>query len=185
MSVLNFPTCPSDCSGSLPAIDFDLCAPELHYGEISHIYVATAAAAAFANVELLGEWSTRLSEAGVDPDAIRELVVMGDLPEPEQTEITISGDRRVIGFKTFAINFDIDETNDVNYYWLMNQECSFQNRIWYRTADGLLYGGNTGILATIRMNQIIPRERTEIVKFTGTVVWKSQFSPLRTVFPLV
>ena len=177
MSVLVIPTCPTDCSG-LPAVYFDECAPDVHYGEVVKLYMAAVDAADFTNVELLGEWTTRLSDAGVDPDAIRELTVYGELPEAEQTEITISGDRTVVGYKQFTLNFEVDETNDINYNWLMNLECNLKFKIWFETSDGRLYGGNEGIEATVRANLMIPKERTDIVKFIGTAKWKSIFSPL-------
>jgi len=178
MSVLTLPTCPTDCTG-LPAVNFDDCAPDIHYGEVVKLYMAAADADDFANVELIGEWTTRLSEsATATGDEIRELTVFGDLPEAEQSEITISGDRTVVGFKQFTLNFEIDETNDINYNWLMTLECNMKFKIWFETSDGRLYGGNEGILATVRANLMIPRDRAEIVKFMGTAKWKSIFSPL-------
>ena len=184
MSVLSLPVCPSDCTG-LPAVAFDVCAPELHWGGVAKLYMAAADADSFTNVEDPAEWATRLSEsATLTGDEIREATIMGDLPEPEQSEIPISGDRTAVGVKNFTLAFDIDETNDTNYLMLLNMECNLSFKIWYETSDGMLYGGNDGILATVRVNQIIPRERTELVKLTGTAKWKSQFSPLRVVSPL-
>ena len=89
MSILILPTCPDDCSG-LPAVDFDICAPELHYGEVAKVYLAAADADDFTNVEDLAEWTTRLDDsATATGDEIRTLTVIGELPEPEQTELTI------------------------------------------------------------------------------------------------
>lgn len=184
MSVLLNPTCPSDCS-TLPAVAFDTCAPELHWGEVTKLYVAAADADDFANVEDVTEWNTRLDQSAVATgDEIRELTVIAELPEPEQTETPVSGDRTAVGFKNFALNFDIDETNDTNYNFLLTLECNLSFKIWYETSDGMLYGGNEGILATLRANQVIPKERTELVKFVGVARWKSQTSPLRCVSPL-
>lgn len=184
MSVLTWPVCPTDCAGSLPAVDFDECAPEVHYGEVAKLYVAAADAASFANVELIGEWTTRISEDAVGADNIRALTIIGELPEPEQTEISISGDRTVVGYKQFTLNIEIDETNDVNYNFLLTYECNVKVKAWFETADGILYGGNDGIEGTLRLNNMIPRERTDVAKFVGTFKWKSQFSPLRCVSPM-
>ncbi len=184
MSVLLLPACPTSCAG-LPAIEKDLCAPEYHYGQIKTFYIAAADADDFSNVEDLAEWTTRLSDtATVTGNEIRELPVLADLPEPEQSEIPTSWDRTAVGLKQFTIPFDVDETNDVNYNWLLTLECNLKFKLWYETMDGMLYGGNTGIEATIRANHIIPRESTELAKFTGTAKWKSQFSPLRCVSPM-
>ena len=111
MSVLLYPTCPESCGGALPAVSFDDCAPAIHYGEVSKLYLANVEAANFTNVELLSEWTTRLSENSTDANAIREITVIGDLPEAERTEIAISGDRTIAGVKNFTMNFEIDETN--------------------------------------------------------------------------
>jgi hypothetical protein len=184
MSVLVLPVCPTDCSGSLESVLFDECAPEIHYGEIAKIYVSRADSADFANVEDLAEWTGRLDDTGVDPDDIRTLIVIGELPEPEQTEIAISGDRQIVGYKTFTLTFDIDETNDVNYNFLLNTECNLKYKFWFETADGLLYGGNEGIEATIKLNPVIPRGRADVAKFMGTAKWKSKNSPLRCVSPM-
>jgi len=184
MSVLILPVCPQDCTSSLPPVDFNECAPEVHYGEIAHLYIAKADAACFTNVELLAEWTVRLSEDAMGADNIRDLVVMGDIAEPEQTEITISGDRTVVGFKQFTITFEVDETNDINYNFLLTLECNTKYKLWFETADGLLYGGLCGIEGTMRLNNMIPRSREEVAKFMGTFKWKSQFSPLRSLSPM-
>lgn len=183
MSVLIYPVCPDGCESALPAVLFDDCAPEIHYGEVAKIYFANAEAADFTNVELLSEWTTRLSAAGTDPDAIRELTVLGDLPEAERTEINISGDRIIAGQKQFTLPFEVDETNVVNYEFLLTAECNLKFKMWFETSDGILYGGNEGILASVLMNLMIPRERTDVVKYMGTAKWKSQYSPLRSTMP--
>lgn len=183
MSVLIYPDCPSDCGGALPAVSFDDCAPAIHYGEVSKLYLANVEAADFTNVELLSEWTTRLTADGTNPDAIRELTVIGDLPEAERTEIAISGDRTIAGVKNFTMNFEIDETNVTNYNFLLTTECNLKFKMWFETSDGILYGGNEGIEASILMNLVIPRERTDVVKYMGQAKWRSQFSPLRSTMP--
>lgn len=183
MSVLVNPVCPENCEGALPPVLFDDCAPEIHYGQIVKLYLANAEAADFTNVELLSEWTTRLSADSTDPDAIRELTVIGDLPEPERTEQTISGDRIITGQKQFTMNFEVDETNVVNYEFMLTTECNLKFKLWAEMSDGILYGGNEGILASVLMNLLLPRERTDVVKYMGTAKWKSQFSPLRSTMP--
>ena len=183
MSVLNLPTCPDDCAGSLPEVSFNECAPEVYFGEIAKIYVAKSDSADFLNVEDLAEWTTRLSQDSADADAIRELTVIAELPEPEVTEQTISSDRTIVGYRQFVINGEIDENNDVNYNFMLNLQCNLKHKIWYETADGILYGGNEGIQATIRAHEFIPRARTDVKKIMFNIKWKSKFSPLRCVSP--
>jgi hypothetical protein len=185
MSVLLYPSCPEDCAGSLPDPSFNECAPVIGYGEISKIYLAKADAADFTNIEDLSEWTTRLALGISSADAIRAFTVMGDLPEAEATEITISGNRTIRGFKKFTMSFEIDEDNDENYQAHLTFECNTKFKMWIETADGMMFGGNEGLIASILTNYLIPRGRTEIRKIMGKAVWESKKSPLRNVSPLV
>ena len=182
MSVLFIPPCPTDCSGALADVSFNDCAPEWHWGEITKIYIAESNFAGFTDVTSLAEWTTNLSDTA--DDKIRTLIVKGELPEPETTETPASGDRIAIGYKTFSLPFIIDETNDINYNFLLLSECGGKYKIWYETSDGVLYGGNAGIEVSLRMNQIIPLERTALVTLSGKFTWKSLQSPFRSTSPM-
>jgi hypothetical protein len=138
--------------------------------------------AGFTDVSSLGEWTTNLSDTA--DNKIRTLIVIGELPEPERLEVATSGDRIAIGYKTFNLNFAIDETNDTNYNFLLQTECGGKFLIWYETSDGMLYGGNDGIEVSIVLNQPIPRERNAIVTIVGKATWKSKFSPYRCDSPM-
>ncbi len=184
MSVLLYPTCPESCAGSLPEPSFNDCAPEIGYGEISKMYLAKADADPFSNVELLSEWTERLAASVATDNAVRAFTVIADLPEPEISEITISGNRTVRGFKKFTMPFEIDEDNDINYQAHLVFECNTKFRMWFETADGMLFGGNEGIEASLLTNYVIPRERTGVRKIMGKATWDSKKSPLRNVSPL-
>jgi hypothetical protein len=101
------------------------------------------------------------------------------MPEPESTETPISGDRTVVGFKKFTLNLEIDETNDINYAFIFASECNGKYRMNFQTADGMLYGDYEGILASVKMNQVIPRERTAVTKIMVKVSWTSKNHPFR------
>jgi hypothetical protein len=182
MSVLFIPPCPTTCSGFVADVSFNECAPEYHWGEVSKIYITGLNFPGFFNPASLAEWTAALSDTA--DDKIRTLIVIGELPEPETTEVPTSGDRIAIGFKTFNLNFEIDETNDLNYNFLLMSECGGKYLIWYETSDGILYGGTEGLEVSIRLNQIIPRERTGLVKIMGKATWKSQHSPYRNDSPM-
>jgi hypothetical protein len=184
MSVLQLPVCPSDCAGSLEAVSFNECAPEVHYGEVSKVYVARADSADFTNVDIITEWTARLDDTGSDANDIRTLIGIGEIPVPEKTELTLSGDRIIYPPKKFTMLFEVDETNDTNYEFLQASECNLKFKFWYETSDGMLYGGNTGIEAIISGDAPIPKSREEIAKFMFTAKWKSQFSPLRCLSPM-
>jgi hypothetical protein len=97
----------------------------------------------------------------------------------------MSGDRIAIGYKTFTLPFEIDETNDTNYNFLLMTECGGKFKIWFQTSDDILYGGNLGIEVSFRANLLIPRERTALVKFMSKSTWKSLKSPFRCASPMV
>lgn len=182
MSVLFIPPCPTTCSGYVADVSFNECAPEYHWGEISKIYITGLTFPGFFNPASLAEWTASLSDTA--DDKIRTLIVIGELPEPETTEVPTSGDRIAIGYKTFNLNFEIDETNDLNYNFLLMSECGGKFLIWYETSDGMLYGGTKGLEVSIRLNQVIPRERIGLVKIMGKATWKSLQSPFRNDSPM-
>ena len=182
-SVLYVPPCPTDCSGAVGEVLFNDCVPELHWGEISYLYIVGSDFAGFTDVIDLAEWTANLDQ--VADDKIRKLTVIGELPEAEVTEVEYSGDRVAIGYKTFNLAFEVDETNETNYSFLLQTECGGKYLIWFETYDGILYGGNDGIEASVYLNLMIPRERTALVKYMGKATWKNLQSPFRCDTPMV
>lgn len=184
MSNLVMPPCPTDCASSLGAVSFNECSPELHYGEIRKLYVARADAADFVNSGAIGEWTTRLSDTSTDPDAIRTLIGIGEVPEPEQTEMLISGGRIIYSPMSFNLMFEVDETNDTNYNLMLETQCNNKYKIWAEMSDGMLYGGNSGIELVFKGTQPLPKTAEETVKILFKGKWKSAKSPLRTLSPM-
>lgn len=188
MSVNVLPTCPSDCTGVLESVSFNECAPEVHFGEIAKLYLwvdsATPPFSSQADYDSAAHWATHLDPTGTDIDDIREFIVIGEQPEPEQTETAISGDRTVVGYKKFTLNLEIDETNETNYNFLLGSECNGSYKANYETADGILYGGYLGLDMSIKMNQVIPRSRQEVVKIMVKVTWQSKNHPFRQISPV-
>lgn len=186
MSVTQLPVCPTTCEGPLGEYSFSECAPEVHFGEITKIYLWTESAtppfASQAEYDSIAHWNTHLDNSGSDVTDIRYLTVIGEMPEPEQTETPISGDRTVVGYKKFTIPFEIDETNDVNYAAIFDAECNGKYKANFETADGIVYGGYQGIDVSVRMNQVIPKSRQETVKIMGKMSWSSKNHPFRQLF---
>jgi hypothetical protein len=188
MSIISLPDCPTDCTGILESVSFSECAPEVHFGEIAKLYLwvdsATPPFASQADYDSAAHWATHLNPDGVAVDDIREFIVIGEQPEPEQTETPISGDRTVTGYKKFTLNLEIDETNETNYNFLLASECNGQYKANYETADGILYGGYLGLDVSIKMNQVIPKERSGVVKIMTKVTWSSKNHPFRQISPV-
>ena len=185
MSIILLPDCPVDCTGILEAVSFNDCAPEVHFGEIAKLYLwvdsATPPFASQAQFDSAVHWATHLSQSGNAVDDIREFTVIGEQPEPEQTETPISGDRTVIGWKKFTLNLEIDETNEINYNFLLASECNGKYKAVYETGDGIMYGGYLGLDVSLKMNQVIPKTRQEVVKIMVKVTWTSKNHPFRQI----
>ena len=152
-------TCANDCSDPIPAVSFDLCNPEVNFGEIDAIFV------------------TNVGNPLTDE-------VVGEKPAPEETEVVIARNISVTGAKTHTVNFEIHQTNKINYEFMRSFECARKVLIWYRTAGGLLYGGPSGIEVTLKMNQVIPKNRKELIMFVGSLKWDAKFHPCQANSPI-
>lgn len=183
MSMLFLPPCPTDCSSPQMPVSFSECAPEYHWGEVSKVYVAPADFLPF-DITDADEWADRLDDTA--DDMIRTLIGIGDMPEPEVTEIATSGDRKAYSSRQYTLNFTIDETNHLNYAWMAMTGCNTNYQFWFETSDGMLYSGgpDSGLEGTAVFHQIIPRTRQELVTFVGTFKWQSDFAPYRDESPL-
>jgi len=179
MSV-TIPTCPTDCTYTLPVVEADICNPDVDFGQIDTIYLAARNAADFTDWTSQTEWNTRLSNNGSGADDIRYLFGIGDKPEPEQAEFDISKDRTIYGKKTHTINFKIEETSLVNYTFMRNLECNGVYKMWYQSSKWL-YGGSDGVEdVSIKVSEIIPESNEEFKYINMAVTWKYQFSPEKT-----
>lgn len=181
MSLIN-PTCPTGCSFQIPAVDFDLCNPQIFFGEIEHIFMAAGDATPFTDFEDLAEWTARVSESAIEADTIRDFHVLADLPAASADEVVISLGRKVYSPATHTINVDIDDISDLNYEFARTTSCNTQFRIWFAT-ESHIFGGNDGILATVNLRPVIERGQKSVNKLTGTITWDAQFSPQRGVNP--
>lgn len=181
---MSLPLCPSGCDSNLPGFNFDNCNPEINNGEISKIYFTTDGnpLSDWRN-EL--EWDSRLDNEAAGASKIRVLTVIGELPAVGDNEKAISGGRIVEGVKDFVVNFTVDETGQDNYDALRAMECNSGNMlVWFQTRDGLLFGGNDGIAAKIKLKLAIPLSYNDIMNFPGTIKWKARFSPERITSPI-
>lgn len=176
--------CATDCSTSLPPVNFSSCAPQINLSEIGRVFIAKSNAAPFENWLSPVEWAARLEQSGGSDDAIRTLTVIGDKPAPTGTPVSISGGRTVISNKTHVVNFTIDETTPENHEFMRALECGGQFKIWYETLGGLLFGGNDGILATIAIDMVLERGTESLMVLNGTATWKNRFTEERGISPI-
>lgn len=182
MSVIN-PTCPDNCGALVPVVDFDICAPEIYFGEIQHIYVASGEADPFTDVEDLSEWTARLADTATSAEeSISDLHVVADLPAAAADEIIISLGRKINSPASHTINVDIDDVSAANYEFARTTSCNSLYRVWFAT-ESHIYGGTDGILANVNLRPVIERGQKTINKLMGAVTWEAQFSPERHTNP--
>jgi hypothetical protein len=183
MSII-LPSCPSGCSFVLPVVAFDECAPQLHFGEIRHLYIAVGDVEPFNDWTDPTEWVNRIDNSNVhDLDKIRKLDVIGDLPAASRDEVIISLGRKILSPPTWTINLEVDDLTDENYELARMTGCNLSMKFWYETTD-LLFGGNDGILGVLSLNPIIERGQKSLHKLVGTLTWESAYAPERADSPL-
>ena len=179
------PTCPANCAAPLPVVVFDDCSPETNLSEIEYIIFGKSTTPEIADVDDPSEWATRITNSGVSDDDLRMIRVIGDMPLPEDAEVTISGQRVLTVQRTFTVNAEVDETNDTNHDAFRQMQCGGSYRVWFVTRSGHIFGGTDGIQnATIRANLLLNRGDNEIMRYPVIVTWKSKFMPERSVWPI-
>lgn len=172
--------CPENCEAALPEVLFNICNPEVHSGNIARIFV-TNIGNPLSNWEDDTEWTARMALLAANPAKIWAWNVNAEKPEPETNVVEISRGRKINGQKTHTIPGEIDETNQTNYDALREYECGRQILFWYETLDGMLYGGNDGIIANLQINEVIPKSANEITMFPFVFDWKAKHHPCRTI----
>lgn len=175
--------CSADCDDAIPELEFNLCNPEVNFGEIDAIFVTNVGNPLTDETDA-AEWATRMALLAANPAKIQELQVVGEKPVPEETSVTIARNIEVTGAKTHTVNFEIHQTNKKNYEFMRSFECARKVLVWYRTAGGLLYGGPSGIEVTLKLNEQIPKTRKELIMFIGSIKWDSKFAPCRANSPI-
>ena len=156
MSVLYLPDCPTDCSSPQQPVSFSTCAPEYHWGRFQRCMLPLPT---YSRLTLPAWLNGHHALLIPGDDKIRTLVGIGEMPEPEVTEIATSGDRKAYSSRQYTINFTIDETNHTNYAWMAMTGCNTNYQFWFETSDGMLYSGgpDSGLEGTAVFHQIIPK----------------------------
>ena len=178
-SILNVnPTCPEGCESTLPDTSFNLCSPEVSFGEITDIFIGNADADPFTDWESLAQWTAALARDHAAANAIRQFMVSADLPAAVADEVVISKGRKVYSPATHTINVDVDDLSIENYEFARTTSCNLQMRIWFMTPEHQ-YGGPEGILAMVNLRPVIERGIKSLNKLSGTITWDAKFSAER------
>lgn len=177
-------TCPEDCQAPLPPFNFTDCNPETFLSELEWLAIKRPGSNPISDVGSLPEWQARVNNAGSGAQAIRLIRITGDMPAPTDNEVVISGQRRIVLSRTYTVNFDVDELNDVNYESLRQLQCGGKVDFAYVTLSGHVFGGGKFINASMKLSPINERGETSFQKYTGTLTWTAKFAPPRDMWPL-
>jgi hypothetical protein len=177
-------TCPGNCQTPLPPFVFTNCDPEGYLSEIEWLLIKKPGSNPISNVGSLTEWQARVNNAGAGAQAIRQIHVTGDMPAAQDNEVSMSGQRRKVLSRTYTLNFDIDELNDVNHESLRELQCAVLVDFAYATLSGHIFGGGNFIQASLKLNPVHERGESAIQKWTGTLTWTAKHAPKRDLWPL-
>ncbi len=166
---------------TVPIVSFNDCLPLINLSEIQNIYVANVDAAPFTDWHSIAEWNTRINNTGAGINDIRKLTVIADMPLPNASLKTISGNRSAEIKTARQLNFDIDESTSENYDFAKSTETILgaKVKVWFKTASGVRWGGNNGITGILKIRPILARGADSIELYTGTFVWENIQSPDR------
>lgn len=167
------------CTILLPAASADDCAINARFGRVDKI-LWTRLGDDLDDDSDLSEWTTRKSNSTSLPSSptlapIRFLNVIGELPLPETTTAEASLGRKVISTPSHTLTVDCDDLSTTNATLLNTlQGTSYTYAFWF-VCDGQLYGGTTGIEATMSfVGRVIPREKTALQTMRITINWEGK-----------
>ena len=165
------------CSTVLPAVHADLCDDQAYYGEISR-FLFTRLGDDLTDWTDDAEWVTRINNATALPVSptlapIRDLFGIGSISDPELPSIRLSRARTKYGKRKFTLIFDVDDTGNTNWAFLQALPAGGQVfACWFATEERM-WGGNTGVEATVVATPSIPASAEELIKIKLTVTWET------------
>lgn len=169
---------------TLPAVSFSDCNPDVNQSEIEDIFIASADADDHPDWTDPAEWATLLSQTlTATGNEIRRLSVIGDKPAATAISVQAAKRKTIRIDATHVINFEIDDVSTENYAATLAMQAGVLMKVWYKTRGGFLFGGNTGIVATVDINPVLGRG-DEIEKLVGTISWNSKTDPIRIASPI-
>lgn len=171
-----------DCATSqAPAAVFAECAEQVEQTEsqihgvlICDVDATDPTAPATAAGTDLASWELAIDNATAGK--WKKLDVIGDLAEAEQSERLISKKRKKKSNKTFTLNFDVDDTNDTNYSFMIQMEQAPVVFMYYYD-DDYLYGPVRSQI--IRANAPKARGEGSYDAFLFTAEWQHPHHPPR------
>lgn len=147
------PTCAEDCEDFvMPAVKSDYCpnSMRLELAEIKRIFITIhddenpgEALGGPADWTSAASWATAIDQTTAGK--VRSLHGVGDLPDPEDTTVTVHDNQQVVIERRRTLNFDVMDINTLNHEAMRKLQCGGSGRLWYESRGGYLYGGQNGI----------------------------------------
>lgn len=172
-SIIN---CPTGCE-KLPDIDFSLCSPVIHAGQVTNIYLAMPGNPLIM-YSTANEWGARIALPATDPSRIITLHCIGNKAEAETIELVGAYGKSAYSHKKHRLSFSIAQTSDTNYTMMRSLEILRKALAWYKTGGGKTYGG-TGIPVKVVLNHSIPEDSKAVERITGYIEWDHRIHPCR------
>lgn len=181
--------CPEGCEDpTLPPTSVEDCiqAEEENLSEIQAIYITDLSSdITFTDWTQPGEWAALINNETSEPGFIRCLCGIGDIPAGTPTILQKSKGRSKRTKTAKVLNFDVDNTNDINYEFMRGLQCGGTYCMWIETRGCKLLGGSRGILVSVEAADPIynrGNDSYEIFQFQFT--WDEKISPPRTTSPV-
>lgn len=143
-------TCEDDCDAYLPVVPAETCRKG-SMALITHVYIA-ALGKPFADIGDIQEWTDRVSNdpLSTSPDAIRAIPVFrGEKPVADNTVATTNWGATIPTESNKTITFVDQNSSILNHEFHRLMNCGGKQFLfWYKTADGQIYGGDSGIVGS-------------------------------------
>ena len=182
------------CVETNPVIVFDDNCQTIKRGQIYKLWMTRGKAVdVLADVTDLEEWEDRLSQSGAadpaDPTAapIREYSGIGstDVGEVADVEIPLDQVFSFPGNKTIAFRINDLTPANIAAAIAIRAKGTITKRIWFQ-ADDLIYGGDSGIIANVTADIVIPEGRNEPQSIQLNLTFKGSLNAVDTTpFPVL
>lgn len=161
---------------NLPAAKADDCNPTLNFARVDMVFLGNSGQP-MADWTSLIEWTARLDNVDVTDTKIKFLNVIGSKPAPTRNKVEFSKGRSVYTEAEHTLPIKVDETHDDNYLlikWL-EDNAGQEILLWYASGK-YLYGGDSGISASLLLDNIIAEDDKALNTFDGQAEWKGVHS---------
>jgi hypothetical protein len=132
------------------------------------------------------DWATAIDNSDLTDVNVKQLSVIGSIPEPERPEIIMPAQTIIYREGTYTATFQVRSLPDGVYEYLQKLQCGrIKPKFWYTSLGGYMYGSPEGIQSSSIQVNFIKETGTEAYDSANIVLqWKAETEPLRIDNPL-